>query len=48
MKTKLLLLLTFTKGEITAEQQQAARDQYLALRARADAAFRGPEWVIEA
>ena len=37
----------FTRGEITAAQQQAARDQYLALRAKADDAFSGPEWVIE-
>ena len=33
-----------TAGQITPEQQQAARDRYLALRAKADAAFTGPEW----
>jgi hypothetical protein len=31
-------------GQITPAQQQAVRDRYLALRAKADAAFQGPEW----
>lgn len=31
-------------GQITPEQQQEARNRYLALRAKADAAFTGPEW----
>jgi len=31
-------------GEITAEQQLEARNRYLALRAKGDEAFTGPEW----
>ncbi len=35
------------QGEITPAQQQETRDKYLALCARADAAFAGPEWQVE-
>lgn len=31
-------------GQITPAQQQELRDRYAALRAKADAAFAGPEW----
>jgi hypothetical protein len=34
------------KGQITPSQQQIIRDQYMALRAKADAAFQGQEWDV--
>ena len=45
------LLPTLSKslhaGEITPAQQAEARASYLALRAKADAAFTGPEWDVK-
>ena len=43
---KLLPLLArgVQSGTITPAQQQETRDRYVALRAKADAAFTGPEW----
>jgi hypothetical protein len=32
------------EGDITSAQQSTTRDRYLALRARGDAAFQGPEF----
>jgi hypothetical protein len=32
------------EGDITTAQQSTTRDRYLALRARGDAAFQGPEF----
>ncbi len=36
----------FKSGEISAADQQAIRDKYLALRNQGDAAFVGPEWDV--
>lgn len=46
---KLIPIVTqaVANGQVTVEAQQAARDKYNALRAKADAAFAGPEWQIE-
>jgi hypothetical protein len=32
-------------GDISKEEQQQARDRYLALRVKGDAAFTGPGWT---
>ena len=36
----------FKSGEISAKDQQAVRDKYLALKNAGDAAFTGPEWSV--
>ena len=36
----------FKRGEVTAEEQQRARDAYQALRAKGDTLFQGPEWEV--
>ena len=36
----------FKSGEISAADQQAIRDKYLALKASGTSAFEGPEWQI--
>lgn len=46
---KLLPVITkaVANGQVSIEAQQQARDQYNALRAKADAAFAGPEWKTD-
>ena len=34
-------------GQVTPEAQAELRDRYTALRTQADAAFTGPEWMLE-
>lgn len=35
------------KGQVSIEAQAELRAKYNALRAKADAAFEGPEWKVE-
>lgn len=37
----------FQSGVITAEQQQAVRDQYTKLMENLDTVFSGPEWEVK-
>lgn len=34
-------------GQVSPEDQTKLRSKYEALRAKADAAFTGPEWAVE-
>ena len=34
-------------GQVTPEAQAELRTRYTALRTQADAAFNGPEWLVE-